>query len=775
MKITKLSLLHFKRFGLGGIKKMVYTPEANVQLISGINGSGKSSLLSELTPLPANIKGDYLVGGSKEICITHRNKDYVLTTSTTHSFIVDGIELNTAGNKRVQLSLIFEHFKLTPSISKVIYGHKTMTTMSIADRKAWLALVSDVDLDYPLEVYSKLKKRYNDLRGAINILKARKVEVPTIEELNKKTRLADNIVQSIDILKGNIIPISESNISMGDITLKLKDIDKNIASIKSAIIKYGDADLEDMLNKKYELSNKISSLSADISKLESMSESKKLKSDLEDINNKLDKLDKYEEHDKLLSIIDIAITRLGDIDMDLVERVHTYDKVELVKEHDRLKNRIGLVTQSLNTTKAKLGLYSSVYEHDQVELDCPHCKMGFKLDKEDSKVITLNNKVKTLEAELDTFKEQLHPILSKLNEISNFKNMKDSYTRLISTFKEMDVLSKYMVDIEDSNGLSHSLTNLRHSVKEHRDLTHSKQTITAGLVSLSIIVVSKNSDNLVDELSKLTSELIKVNSNITSLKLRDNKKKELITLEVEQKKYMALKKTVEADMNSILSNDKIYTDIKGMKEELSILNSDIITMRTNLKLEDSRNEELLEYTERMSTIQDMMDKLSPTTGLIANTIMGDLGAIVADVNDIISNIWDYNIKVLPMSISSDVLTYKFPVLIGDDGDGSDDILLLSTSQREIIDLAFRMVSMVRLGLEDTTFILDEFARTFDIIHVNKAYDVVNELTNLFNQVFIVSHFESTYTKLEMKADISLLTKGYLGSDNNSDKIELEYY
>jgi len=210
-----------------------------------------------------------------------------------------------------------------------------------------------------------------------------------------------------------------------------------------------------------------------------------------------------------------------------------------------------------------------------------------------------------------------------------------------------------------------------------------------------------------------------------------------------------------------------------MKEELSILNSDIITMRTNLKLEDSRNEELLEYTERMSTIQDMMDKLSPTTGLIANTIMGDLGAIVSDVNDIISNIWDYNIKVLPMSISSDVLTYKFPVLIGDDGDGSDDILLLSTSQREIIDLAFRMVSMVRLGLEDTTFLLDEFARTFDIIHVNKAYDVVDELTNLFNQVFIVSHFESTYTKLEMKADISLLTKGYLGSDNN--RIELEYY
>ena len=775
MRITKLTLTHFKRFGLGGIKRLVYLPESNVQLISGINGSGKSSLLSELTPLPANMKSDYHEGGSKEICITHRDDEYILTTATKHSFVLNGEELNTAGNKRVQLSLINEHFNINPSIAKMIYGYKNMTTMSVADRKAWLALVSDVDLDYPLTVYAKLKRRYNDLRGAINLLKAKKIETDSQDELDKKINLADNKLQHIEMLKSEIIPIVESKISIQDITLKIERLEELINGIKQSIKSYGDGNLEEMLSKKYEVSSKVSSVSRDISKLESMTESKRLQSNLDSINAKLANMDKYENHDKLIRIIDVAITRLQNVDMDLVERVTSYDKSEIEKEHITLKDNISKVTNELDRTKAKLNLYTSVHEHDQVVLDCPHCKAGFKLGMSDSNVKVLEDKVKLLNKELATFKDKLRPILLKLNEIARYETMKDNFNTTINTFKGIELLKNYMVDIVDSNGLSHSLSNLRHAVKDHRELIINKHNITETIVALSTIVVSDTNDNLVNELSRLTTELLKLDTVISNLKLRDKKKEELKALETKLKEFNYVKKKIEKDMSNVIANDKIYTEIKSVKDELSVLNTEIIKMRTNLTLEDARNSELKEYTERMETVNNMMEKLSPTTGLIANTIMEDLGNIINDVNDIIANIWDYNIKVLPMGISDDTLTYKFPVQIGESGDASDDIALLSTSQREIIDLAFRIVSMVRLGLSDTTFLLDEFARTFDLIHVNKAYDIVDELTKLFNQVFIVSHFESTYTKLETKADISLLTKGYLGSDNNSDKIILEYY
>jgi len=54
------------------IEKITYTPSEIVQIILGTNGCGKSSLLSQLTPLPANIKKDYREGGYKKITLTNK-------------------------------------------------------------------------------------------------------------------------------------------------------------------------------------------------------------------------------------------------------------------------------------------------------------------------------------------------------------------------------------------------------------------------------------------------------------------------------------------------------------------------------------------------------------------------------------------------------------------------------------------------------------------------------------------------------------------------------
>jgi DNA repair exonuclease SbcCD ATPase subunit len=56
MKILKLILRGYTRLQLKQITEFVYTPTDSIQIIIGTNGSGKSSILEELSPLPADSK-----------------------------------------------------------------------------------------------------------------------------------------------------------------------------------------------------------------------------------------------------------------------------------------------------------------------------------------------------------------------------------------------------------------------------------------------------------------------------------------------------------------------------------------------------------------------------------------------------------------------------------------------------------------------------------------------------------------------------------------------
>ena len=71
MKYTKLILFRCVRLRLKNIEYFEMNPSEPVQLILGTNGSGKSSIMMELSPLPSEAS-DYRDGGYKEI---HIEKD----------------------------------------------------------------------------------------------------------------------------------------------------------------------------------------------------------------------------------------------------------------------------------------------------------------------------------------------------------------------------------------------------------------------------------------------------------------------------------------------------------------------------------------------------------------------------------------------------------------------------------------------------------------------------------------------------------------------------
>ena len=155
--IKEIILNGYDRFFLNNIESITYAPKQKFQLILGSNGSGKSSLLSELNPLPIN-KTDFRENGFKEITKEKNGSTFVLkSTINKNSFKKDNIELNPGGTKKVQLNLIREYFNLTPRYNNVVLGIEKLTTMSTNDRKQYLREMSTVDYAYGIYLYNSLK------------------------------------------------------------------------------------------------------------------------------------------------------------------------------------------------------------------------------------------------------------------------------------------------------------------------------------------------------------------------------------------------------------------------------------------------------------------------------------------------------------------------------------------------------------------------------------------------------------------------------------------
>ena len=176
MLITEIRLIKFKRFALNQIDDFTLTPTAIVQLILGSNGAGKSSLIRQLTPLPAN-GDDFYKDGSKTIHISSRGNNYILRSTFSpnrHSFIKnDNIEMNPGGSVTVFKELVKQEFNITTDVHDLMIGEELFHQMSPMRRRDWFTKLSDTNYDYALSVYNKLKERSRDTAGALKLSKSR--------------------------------------------------------------------------------------------------------------------------------------------------------------------------------------------------------------------------------------------------------------------------------------------------------------------------------------------------------------------------------------------------------------------------------------------------------------------------------------------------------------------------------------------------------------------------------------------------------------------------
>lgn len=179
MKITQLTLHRYKRFHALKNETFTYSPQDRHTVVVGNSGKGKSSLMYELSPLPANMR-DFEEGGYKEIHIVQDKDSYILRSSGKgaghHEFIHNGVDLNRANNQSEQIRLVEEHFRYTKDIHHLLLGITRFTRMSGNERRDWFQRMTNTDNEFAMRLWDLIRGGQRDNQGAIKNVVAKIAE-----------------------------------------------------------------------------------------------------------------------------------------------------------------------------------------------------------------------------------------------------------------------------------------------------------------------------------------------------------------------------------------------------------------------------------------------------------------------------------------------------------------------------------------------------------------------------------------------------------------------
>ena len=171
----------YKPLAYGDITELTINNFDRINILTGENGKGKSSLLRELTPYPAT-KSDYSKNGYKSLVLFHEGKTYTLTSDfskpNVHSFLIDDVEQNISGTADVQYGLIEQYFSdYSKLIDKLVSGGCKFSIMSRNDRKQLLMSTYPSNLEFVLNKHKNLMTNIRSANSQAKLLKERALKL----------------------------------------------------------------------------------------------------------------------------------------------------------------------------------------------------------------------------------------------------------------------------------------------------------------------------------------------------------------------------------------------------------------------------------------------------------------------------------------------------------------------------------------------------------------------------------------------------------------------
>ena len=786
--IKELILTNYDRFFLNNIESIEFRPKQKLQLLLGTNGSGKSSLLSELNPLPIN-KNDF-TNGSKEITIEKDNNIFKLkSTSNKNSFMLNNTELNDGGTKTVQLNLVKEYFNLTPKYNNIILGTEKLTAMSTNERKNILREMSTVDYSYGIYLYNTLKQ---ELRDTVGYLKLMQIEmnndISNIVNDDEILILKNDITKCKNMIDSLSMSYSKSeeykDIPIIDLNIDMDILDKNKLQ----------ADLD--YNNKFiiNIEEEITNLNKEIDSLDDYSTTIK---DSETLNTKLKSLEEYfkiinnkynmEKYspidsknrlDKLLNSnlnnINIELSYLDNIIFTPTEHKELKSKLEV------LNNNLKIVSHGYDNNSKELEILLS-NKTDNNKITCSSCGtmnyFGYSKEKED----ILQEKVNNFKIKYDELNSQyleLYEIYQKQKQkITYLQEIKEIISDLSIIPLYTDLVKKYVNDITSITStmlniifknIEDFLIDIKDYDSNNNELIEVKLKISSGIEILNIYKRKyiEDKDKLINKLNVLLDKKREVSSNIVIIKNNIEKcnivNKHIETLNTIITNYKFNKKQIVINnKNTILTNT--IRELKSLLITLEDKYNNIEKIKSRIEI---NKKHIDSHEDIRVALQYAINALSPTEGIIAKSINSFINVFLNEMNTIINSVWSYELTLLPCQINeSNDLDYLFAVKVADNKKDIKDVAYLSTSMKDIVDLSFKIVFMKYMKLTHMPLMLDEFGVFMDDTHRNKVYDVIeNLLSNNFSQIYFTANFKSIYGRF-VDSDINILDDKNLELDD----------
>lgn len=810
MKIISLELFRYKRLLLTQTELFRIELTSPLQLILGTNGSGKSSILEELTPLPANHQ-EYNKEGYKIIIIDHLNSRYILTNTFNgaqkHSFMKDGVELNDGRTLTVQRDLVKQEFGITPDIHELLISKKGFCSLAPNERRQWFTKLSDVSYDYAISLYLKLKEKSRDVSGALKLAQKRLVTETSkvinrdeqsiiqeqvndlyifIQHLTELRKPVDNSIQTLnnnkylieqDLTKlSNLLFKKKLNLKHFDEYSSLKDIDTGLLNYQSLL------EVEKILIAKYITEyNRLASIIKDFKVTEDVnittlfSQHHSKNNEYENILSKqklnLQISDYITTSNAFETVYDILNTVFISLPINS-DRKFTKQKFLEVSDYiSNLKNTIAKATSDLN----KLHVQKTEQEHqrDHDKIECPKCTHKWSRGYDQQSYNTICTNIEIIQSQLDESVTVLAEKETYQEEIKNYSDIYRDFTMCINNWPILQPLWNYISNnnniFENPRSVLTTLETFKYDLSLGIEINKIKNELDNlnNLIALSEKTNNEDLSNLnerIYEVEKLITESTKKTNtyNVDSNKLNNYKKDIEFILDLE-KKLEALLTTHSLIVNNTYETYR-RTSFNELIQSVQLNLSQKEQILSEIKIQKAIIQDLENQINHMEidneVYKHLVKELSPTDGLIAQGLLGFIKSFVKQMNILIKKIWAYPLQVIPCGINDGVsveLDYKFPLMVQTKDNTVKDVSMGSTAMCEVVDLVFKLTSMKYLGLSDAPIYLDEFAASFDSSHRSMASDVIKSLLDMnnFSQMFMISHYEQSYGSLT-NAEICVL-------------------
>lgn len=799
MLISSLELIGYKRVALNGHTRFTIRPAERIQLILGTNGSGKSSLVKELTPLPAEPK-DYSKDGSKTITITKRGNTYVLKSwfseGNKHSFIKNGEELNDGRTITVQRKLVQQEFNITDEVHELLRNVVRFHSMGPTDRRKWFTLLSDVRYDYALGVFTRLKElkqgSHYGLKMAKNKLVGETAKLKTEAEEKKLIAEVEELYVQIAKLQEQRAPLPRPVAEFMSEQEMLLDGLYTVSSnlIRSRHLVFGwrgydsvDAITDDIDKTRQALAATEALLNKAVEEHGKLKEKQDIlkKTGAQGVDALMRRMHQAQEaRNSVLAkrslrlegfnpiIANAALESIHELLFSVFSEIPQNDNGQFTSAKNKEVKQIILNTKDLISKKENEIVYqqnkrSHMEAHKaNGNVECPKCHHAWVIGYDEKVMAQYTARIETLSNEILELKKTITENEERVTSFEVYFNLYMDFSRCVKNWPALQPFWDFLLHNETviksprvallqlnqlKSDLLLELDASKHdqAIEEIRDLI--KQAEQLGDANLNDVL--ERLAEVTQSVEKLTGMLNVLNGHLSSRLAYRRQMAEVMATGEKIANMIDQAETATKDLIEMLRREAIQNCINALQLSLARKSEALQEMKLQKGIIADLEKTISEYAIRDETLKLMVKEMSPTDGLIAEGLLGFIRTFVKQMNALIRKIWAYPLEVQDCGIATDrgaELDYKFPIMVQSRSNIVDDVKNGSSGMQEVVDLAFKVVGMRYLGLAEAPLILDEFGASLDLEHRTAASACIKNLmdTQAFSQLFMISHYESGY-------------------------------